>query len=283
MVRRNLALLYFICIALRLVAQTPADSIALVQAPWKTTALSKGLVNKEYSFTSLYGVPLHVAMLEVHPDHRLDVLVNAPMETTSVSARASGAIAAINGSYFDMSEGFSVCYLQQHGAVADTTVHSFFDRGIGSGAVRMQRGKAELIPWGKHMEQAWEVNEASVLVSGPLLLLDCQERDLSISHQSFVETRHPRSAMAVMPDGKVLLLTVDGRLPGQSEGIRLTELTHLLRVLGAEDAINLDGGGSTTLWAASAPGTGVLNHPSGNKEFDQEGERKVANIICIYE
>ncbi len=271
------------CISLMLVAQTPTDSIAIVQAPWKISALHKGIISKEYNFDSLYGVPLCVSMLEVHPSYRFDVLVNAPMESTSVSARSAGAIAAINGSFFDMQEGFSVCYLQQRGVVSDTTAYAYFDRAIGSGAIYMHHRKVKLIPWGRDIEKSWKVDEASVLVSGPVLLIGRQEYDLSACNRAFVETRHPRSAIAVTADGKVLLLTVDGRLQGNSEGIRLTELAHLLRVLGAEDAINLDGGGSTTLWASSAPGTGVLNHPSGNQEFDQMGERKVANIICVYE
>ncbi len=283
MINRKLAFLFLLFVVLKLAAQTPADSTTIAQAPWKTSVLGQGLVSREHSFTSLYGVDLHVAMIEVHPPYKIDIRVNVPMETTSVSARAAKAVAALNGSFFDMQKGFSVCYLQQHGAVADTTVQAYFDREGGSGAIRMEREKVEIFPWNKSIEKTWKVDGASVLVSGPLLLIDYKEYDLSTCNTSFVETRHPRSAMAVMNDGRVLLLTVDGRLPGMSEGIRLTELAHLLRVLGAEDAINLDGGGSTTLWAAAAPENGVLNHPSDNKEFDHTGERKVANIICVYE
>ena len=44
-------------------------------------------------------------------------------------------------------------------------------------------------------------------------------------------------------------------------------------------AINLDGGGSTTLWTKK---TGVINHPYDNKKFDHEGERTVPNLIVVY-
>ena len=47
---------------------------------------------------------------------------------------------------------------------------------------------------------------------------------------------------------------------------------------GLVDALNLDGGGSSTLWTAQE---GILNHPYDNKRFDHEGERGVPNCIVI--
>jgi exopolysaccharide biosynthesis protein len=49
-------------------------------------------------------------------------------------------------------------------------------------------------------------------------------------------------------------------------------------MIGLTDALNLDGGGSSTLWTRSA---GVLNHPSDNGRFDHFGQRVVPNIIAI--
>ena len=60
------------------------------------------------------------------------------------------------------------------------------------------------------------------------------------------------------------------------------EFAHLIKILGGEDALNLDGGGSTTLWMSGAPDNGVVNYPSDNKMFDHEGERKVPNIFYVY-
>ena len=42
------------------------------------------------------------------------------------------------------------------------------------------------------------------------------------------------------------------RFPEQAGGVNIPELAHLIRVLGGEDALNLDGGGSTTLWLSGA-------------------------------
>lgn len=75
----------------------------------------------------------------------------------------------------------------------------------------------------------------------------------------------------------MILVTVDGR-HDQSRGMNLHELTDLMISLGCREAINLDGGGSTTMWLADQ---GVVNMPSDNKKFDHEGERPVANVIVV--
>ena len=96
----------------------------------------------------------------------------------------------------------------------------------------------------------------------------------------FNKVRHPRSAMGVRPDGTVIMLTVDGR-SSNSFGLSMAELMKVMKWLGCTDAINLDGGGSTTLWAKEYGENGVINHPSDNKKWDHEGQRKVANVIYI--
>jgi exopolysaccharide biosynthesis protein len=45
--------------------------------------------------------------------------------------------------------------------------------------------------------------------------------------------------------------------------------------------MNLDGGGSSTLYIRNATDNGVVNYPSDNKKFDHEGQRSVANIIYL--
>ena len=84
--------------------------------------------------------------------------------------------------------------------------------------------------------------------------------------------RHPRTAIAVTSDRKVLLVTVDGRQPGYSSGMTLVELTALLARLGAMEGMNVDGGGSTTM---------VLNGRFVNRPSDATGERPVANALGV--
>ena len=99
--------------------------------------------------------------------------------------------------------------------------------------------------------------------------------DWSVYEKSFITTKHPRSAAAVTKDGRVLLVTVDGRAKGNAIGMSIPELAHLIKTLGGNTALNLDGGGSTTLYLDG----NILNHPSDNKRFDHEGERHIPNMI----
>lgn len=89
--------------------------------------------------------------------------------------------------------------------------------------------------------------------------------------KAFVEIRHPRTAVAILDSGKFLIITIDGRSE-VSGGIGLQDLAEYLLSLGAVDAMNLDGGGSTTMWLDGK----VMNKPS-----DKEGERKVSDALII--
>ena len=90
--------------------------------------------------------------------------------------------------------------------------------------------------------------------------------------------RNPRTAVGLAANGRRLfLVTVDGRQQGYSDGMSLAELAALLRDLGASDAINLDGGGSTTFVVPDSTGALII----ANRPSDREGERPVANALAI--
>jgi hypothetical protein len=91
-------------------------------------------------------------------------------------------------------------------------------------------------------------------------------------YQRFVAGRHPRTLAGVTATGDLLLVTVDGRRPGYSTGMTLPEAARLMRNLGARDALNLDGGGSTTM----VIGGRVVNRPS-----DRGGERAVGDGVVL--
>ncbi|WP_432798257.1 phosphodiester glycosidase family protein [Poriferisphaera sp. WC338] len=86
-------------------------------------------------------------------------------------------------------------------------------------------------------------------------------------HNGFSDTTHPRTAAAVTAEGHVLLVTVDGRQPDYSEGASLFELADMLRKLGATQAINLDGGGSTTMVLADG--------------FDDQGKPAKTGVVRV--
>lgn len=95
--------------------------------------------------------------------------------------------------------------------------------------------------------------------------------------------RHPRTAVALTKGGKLLLITVDGR-ERRAQGMSAAELTHFLRrYFDPQAALNIDGGGSTTMWIQN-PGDGnnsVVNFPTDNKRFDHYGQRLVTSFILI--
>jgi hypothetical protein len=78
-------------------------------------------------------------------------------------------------------------------------------------------------------------------------------------------TRNPRTGVGRTTTGKVLLVTVDGRQPGYSVGMSFVEFGRLFIRLGANSAMNLDGGGSTEMVVNGS----VVNRPSGGKERPQ--------------
>lgn len=111
---------------------------------------------------------------------------------------------------------------------------------------------------------------------GPLLLRDgrrtstdeWRSEGFSDSH---LLSRHPRTAIGLTGTGEVLMVTVDGRQPGHSVGMSVGELQRFMEGLGAREALNLDGGGSTTMTVDAE----VRNRPS-------ETGRRAANGLFVY-
>jgi exopolysaccharide biosynthesis protein len=140
-------------------------------------------------------------------------------------------------------------------------------------------GKAEavlnLVSLFPDPDDEWE-RTRFIIGGGPLLLRDGQRvespEDEHISRVFFL-SRHPRTAVGHREDGTMLFVTVDGRQSDRSVGMSLRELSDLFIELGAVSAINLDGGGSTTMFA----GDGIVNRPS-----DPLGERETADGILLF-
>jgi len=84
--------------------------------------------------------------------------------------------------------------------------------------------------------------------------------------------RNPRTGIGVTGDGRLLLVVVDGR-SRRSVGMTLRRFARSFLDLGAVEAVNLDGGGSSVMWIR---GRGIVNSPS-----DPGGERPVVNTVMI--
>lgn len=124
------------------------------------------------------------------------------------------------------------------------------------------------------IDEKW-MNSKAMIATGPLLVKGGKVSISMNENSSFASTRHPRSAVGITKDNKLLLVTVDGKQPGYSDGMTIRELANYMVQLGAETAINLDGGGSTAM-AARISGHDLpylVNRPSEN--------RRISNAIQI--
>lgn len=99
----------------------------------------------------------------------------------------------------------------------------------------------------------------------PVLLRDGRRQSWSRDDPK-ARGRHPRTLAGWTAAGEVLLVVVDGRRPGHSDGLTLDEAADLLTGLGAVHGINLDGGGSSTFVGPCPTGPCVLNQPSDGRE-----------------
>jgi exopolysaccharide biosynthesis protein len=127
------------------------------------------------------------------------------------------------------------------------------------------------------------VNPEGIVSAAPVLLRDGQlaidadtegvidSHDLSFGY-AWAEQRQPRTMAGIDRQGRLLLVTVDGRQPGVSEGVTIEEGAHLMQRLGAVDALNLDGGGSSAMAVTGA----LVNHPS-----DAAGERPIGDAVIV--
>lgn len=201
---------------------------------------------------------------------------------TSVIASRSEALLAVNGSYFSK-DRYPVTFVKDEGKVVPSV--SVGNLRLSNGLLLIKDKKVDiemLKDTLSHRQIAKSYREA--IAAGPVLLLDGKAPDYdnagidSQFYKRFYVRRHPRTAVGYTQDGWLYLIVIDGRFRSIADGMSIKELQTLCQALGLYEAINLDGGGSSTFWTA---GDGVLNHPCDNKVFDHNGERTVPNILIV--
>ena len=228
----------------------------------------------------LYDSDQAISFVCFKPDAFQTQIVSAEREaadSTEALCQRYQAIAGINGSYFNMRELTSVTYLKDEGVVIYPENHA----NQANGLVAVKGAEVRIVSCEGPDYSDETVPEPDGMVSGPILVekgsIKSFEADTP-DKQSFYMRRHPRSIIGQDSRGAIWLVVVDGRAPGHSEGISIIEAAALSWRLGLVNALNLDGGGSSTLWVAPA---GVINHPCDNHRFDPYGQRIVPNAILV--
>ncbi len=260
----------------------PEYSFSQVFNKVKVEKIQAGIKLDHWSGTHEKWGPQYILILKAkYPKYRLDLaFAKDSLIKTSSFAKQSNALAAINGGFFDMKAGGSVSFLVSDGKVIHENKPNVLsiDNEMGANAlVIYENGKSEILPTEGANRIPMLKNVEDALVTGPLLLNNSQINNLQ--KRPFNDLKHPRSAICI---GKkeIWLIAVDGRHK-EATGLNLNELSQFLISCGCQHAINLDGGGSTTLFLNTNKFNGIVNHPSDNKKFDSEGERSVANILFI--
>ena len=132
--------------------------------------------------------------------------------------------------------------------------------------------KIKLARRGQTVDMGWSVGWAGVMdvLGGSPVMMD--EGQVIIEPcDAYVCKRHPRTGVGVTAGGDILLVTADGRQEG-SNGLTIVQFAFLMKWLGAMEAINLDGGGSTTMVLKDK----IINVPS-----DPSGERAVSSALLV--
>lgn len=186
-------------------------------------------------------------------------------KSTSAYARDANLSAAMNGGFWGLfgqgAEGLAAGGGQIWGS--DDAEHGFF--AVTATGRAFVSPPSDVVQAGRR-----RITDG---VSGRPMIVDSGRiaQELYTFPRTF--SREPRSAVGVSEDGrKVILVTVDGRR-ATSHGGTLTEMAELMIELGAVRAINLDGGGSTTMYVGGEGG--VVNRPS------RGWEREVINHIGV--
>ena len=120
----------------------------------------------------------------------------------------------------------------------------------------------------------WKMQTA--VAGGPVLIQHGQIQISNNEEQRFagkqINDKHPRTAMGYTANGDLIVLVVEGRNPGIAEGANLTQLAQLMQQIGCVEALNLDGGGSSTM---------LVNGKETIKPSDKTGQRPVPAVFII--
>lgn len=194
--------------------------------------------------------------------------------TTSLLAKRYNALAAINGSYFDVQTLEPVTYIKEDKVQEGyTTPEELHQRVDGILCADRHRFAIELCDTLGYARAAKGYQDA--MAAGPVLLKNFKRQPLKQS--GFYDGFHPRTFLGITADGWIYLVVIDGRFK-EAKGMTIEQTASVAQMLGLKDALNLDGGGSSTMWIK---GLGVISHPYDNKVFDNEGERVVPNVVII--
>lgn len=249
-----------------------------------TYQIADGITATEISYISKTGLAKKIFVIETDlANPKIGVEVSTPnnsaqfgmqpmtMQATFEDYEGHKVWAGINADFYNMTNGTPQGIVYKEGVAIKTTVtdqvNTFF--------AILKNGKAFV---GNQTDYAQVKNEIQEAVGGRVTLV----ADGILQAQTS-DVLEPRTAIGVSQDGyKVYMLVVDGRRFHYSNGMSYEELGKCLKALGAYDAINLDGGGSSTYFKRSTADFSIDRFQLRNWPSDNGGaERAVANGLLL--
>lgn len=267
--RFPILLLFFVITAIARSESKYASILRDANWGWKNR---NGVEYGKASFTDLYGSAQIISIARYSESSMATMLYvkeHSKQGTNSLAAETD-AMAAINGSYFNMTTCTSTTALWLYGSEIASTAPEEFARC--NGIIGFKDGVFSLEPCNSSTTAgqfaAWGKKYDSYVVSGPIIRRGGVSMDVNIGGEGFYGP-HPRTMLGRCADGTVYMVVAEGRIEGAT-GMSLGNMLKLAEDFGMTDAINLDGGGSSTLWVN---GEGIINRLSGG------AVRNVPNII----
>lgn len=230
--------------------------------------LAEGIVYSELLFDDTDGKPVRVYAVDVAAGagtfyagtpNDSSVQVEKKVQTVMKEIEAAAAngkkvVAGVNSGFFDMGgTGFSRGLVVKDGTLyAANTERPFF--------AQMKDGSVKILYSTEYAQNKDRIQNA---VAGNVILLRGGKVTQISKGTDMAVTRHPRTAVGIRADGSVVILCVDGRQAKISNGASYGDLIDIFRYFGCTEAINLDGGGSTTFIRKTSAGKYVTeNSPS---------------------
>ena len=229
--------------------------------------VAEGVVFSRFTAEDKEGRPVNYFSLTVNPrlaglyvgtpgDGYENVNVKAKVPEMIAAAQKNGVpvVAAVNADFFDM---FGDCHPSglcvKNGRVVANPQSPRPFIGV------TKNGSPVLTDLTESPEVLSELAQAAAGLQ--MIVKDGKLHDFA-PLEPFGYVRHPRTAAGVTKDGRVILLAVDGRIPEYSNGASLVDLARIMIDLGADRALNLDGGGSTIVYTKRGDGFTLRNCPA---------------------
>lgn len=294
-------IIFSVIIAIFFGKVTAAGPALLDTQGWTIDSISPGYVYYNFTgYNSFLRLNTIVNVIEIdltRPEYRLVVYKPSSRDSLSGACMRTGAFAGVNGTY-----ELDASFIKSDGVVKNQVQipsdHIRFWKHEGAffynptGETQIAYGTSE-----SYLASPFEnvISGAPVLIHnyspvgetfvGSLSGIDVNKLDYE-DYRRHQSVRHPRTCIARRSDGRLLLITVDGRWSGRADGMSAKELTKfIVHYFNPQSALNIDGGGSTSMYIGDRDNSPnhIVNYPSQGEDntFDHYGQRDVTSHILL--